>query len=138
MRARSWLSWGAMAVVLVTALAIGTFDDDGPRTAADRSAALAASIRCPTCKSQSALDSDAPAARAIRTEIGRRVAAGETDAQIRAYLVSRYGEQALLRPRGSGLSGLVWALPVVALVVALAGLVAAFARWRSQFAVVQR
>jgi cytochrome c-type biogenesis protein CcmH len=67
---------------------------------------------------------------AIRTEIEARLRDGQTDGQIRAYLVSRYGEDVLLRPSGSGLTGLVWALPVAAVVVAAAGLAVAFWRWR--------
>jgi cytochrome c-type biogenesis protein CcmH len=66
----------------------------------------------------------------MRTEIARRVDAGETDAEIRAYFVSKFGKDILLRPEGHGVTALVWILPVVALVAAVAGLVVAFRRWR--------
>ncbi len=68
--------------------------------------------------------------RTIRTDIARRVEAGETDDEIRAYLVGRFGEESC-SPRGRRVSGLVWVLPVVALVAAVAGLVVTFRRWRA-------
>jgi cytochrome c-type biogenesis protein CcmH len=109
---RRTLSWLLMAVVAVVALAFGTVDDGGPRTAAERARDVASTIRCPTCRSQSAADSDAPAARAIRTEIARRVGDGQSDDEIRAYFASRFGEEVLLTPERSGLGGIVWVLPV--------------------------
>jgi cytochrome c-type biogenesis protein CcmH len=92
--------------------------------------AVAETIKCPTCRSQSAADSDAPASQAIRAEILRRIDAGDSDDEIRDYFASRYGEQILLTPRSSGAVGLVWILPVVGLVAAAAGLTWAFLRWR--------
>jgi cytochrome c-type biogenesis protein CcmH len=119
-----------MAVVLAVSLGVGLTGEPAPRTLEERAMAVADTVRCPTCRSQSAADSDAPASVAIRTEIEARLRDGQTDGQIRAYLVSRYGEDVLLRPSGSGLTGLVWALPVAAVVVAAAGLAVAFRRWR--------
>ena len=128
---RRWLPWLAMGVVLVVALMIGVADDGGPRTDGDRVRAIAASIKCPTCRSQSVLDSDAPASEAAREEIARQVEAGRTDAEIRAYFVSRYGGEILLNPPRSGVAGMVWVLPVAGLILSLAGLVVAFRRWRT-------
>jgi cytochrome c-type biogenesis protein CcmH len=123
-------SWALMAVVLVAVLAVATFGDAGGRTAEERVLAVAETIKCPTCRSQSAADSDAPASQAIRAEILRRIDAGDSDDEIRDYFASRYGEQILLTPRSSGAVGLVWILPVVGLVAAAAGLTWAFLRWR--------
>jgi cytochrome c-type biogenesis protein CcmH len=127
---RRRLSWVAVGLVSLAALAWGTLGDSEPRTAEDRARALAETIKCPTCRSQSAADSDAPASEAIRDVIAERIAAGQSDAEIRAYFASRYGEQILLTPSASGLTGLVWVLPVVVLVLAAAGLSWAFVRWR--------
>lgn len=127
---RKWGPWAALALVLVVALAVGSRSDSGPTTSADRVRHIAAELRCPTCRSQSALESDAEVSRAMRAEIQRRVDDGETDAEIRAYFVSKFGKDILLRPEGRGVSALVWILPVVALVAAIAGLVVAFRRWR--------
>jgi cytochrome c-type biogenesis protein CcmH len=124
------VSYAAMGVALVVALAVGVFDDSGTRTAEDRVNALAASIRCPQCRSQAAGDSDAPTAQAVRREIAERVDAGESDAEIRSYFASAYGDEILLRPPATGVGALVWVLPVAAFVLAAGGLAYAFARWK--------
>ena len=125
-------SWLAMAAVLVVALAVAARGSSGPPTDAQRATRIADKVRCPTCRGLSAADSDAPAARAIREEVLRRVQAGETDDQILGYLVSRYGTEILLKPEGGGVAGLVWALPAAALVAAVGGLGVAFRRWRAR------
>ena len=88
---RRWLPWAALAVVVVTALAVGTFDrDGGARSDEERAQALAEDFRCPTCRGQSVADSDAPAAEAIRSQIERQIDEGRSDAEIRDYVLSRY------------------------------------------------
>jgi cytochrome c-type biogenesis protein CcmH len=127
---RSRLPWIALVVVVGVALAIGTFDrSGGARTDEERAQALAKSFRCPTCAGQSVADSDAPAAKAIRTQIDRQIDEGRSDGDIRDYVLSRYPRSEQVPPR-SGLAGLVWVLPVAAVVVAAAALVVAFRRWR--------
>ena len=123
------LSYGLMALVLVTALFLGT-RSSGPTDPLDRAQALEQTIKCPTCRGQSVAESDAAASKAIRTEIARRIAEGQTDGQIRDYFAVQYGEDILLRPASSGWGGLVWMLPVAAIVLAGAGLGVAFWRWR--------
>jgi cytochrome c-type biogenesis protein CcmH len=128
---RKWLPWLAMGVLLVGALAVGASDDGGGRTTEARVSAIAKEVRCPTCQGLSVEESEAATARAVRDEIRRRVEAGERDGEVRAYLVSRFGKDILLKPDASGVGGLVWALPVVAAVCALGGLAFAFRRWRA-------
>jgi cytochrome c-type biogenesis protein CcmH len=123
-------SWGLLAVVLVGALAVGVQGDGSPPTDAERAHRIATGIRCPTCRSQSMADSDAPAAKAGREEILRRVKEGQSDAEIRAYFVDRYSEVILLAPPRRGVSALVWVLPVAAVAAAVAGLTLAFRRWQ--------
>lgn len=123
-------SWIALGVVLAAALFIGSRGDGSPPTDGQRTRQIASAIRCPTCRSQSAADSDSPAAVAIRDEILRRVQAGQTEGEIRAFLVSRYSNDILLDPPKHGVSGLVWALPVLAAAAGAAGLALAFRRWR--------
>ena len=91
---------------------------------------IASEMKCPVCRSQSVADSDVAAARSIRTEISRRIDLGEGDDEIRDAIASTYGDDLQLTPSRNGFAGLVWILPVVGLVLALAGLTAAFARWR--------
>jgi cytochrome c-type biogenesis protein CcmH len=130
--AASKLTWAFMAVILITVLFIGAAGDSGPRSNAERGRDLAATIKCPTCRSQSAADSDAAAARAIRTDIARRIDAGQSNEEIRAYFADRYGEEVLLTPSGSGLTGLVWGLPVAALVASMIGLGLVLRRWQAR------
>ena len=123
------VAWIALALVLAAALFVGSGRGSGRRTPAQRVHHLASELRCPTCRNLSVADSDAAAARAVRAEIRRRVAAGESDAEIRAFLVSRYGDDILLIPPASGIGALAWALPVVAVVGGAGALWWAFARW---------
>jgi len=129
MRRASWL---VMGLVVTAALLVGLQPDDTARTSEERIFALAETLKCPTCRSQSVADSEAPSAQAIRADIARRLEAGESEDEIRAYLVSRFGEEILLTPSSSGVTGLVWVLPVVALALGGAGLYLAFRRWKQR------
>lgn len=126
-----WAMWLVLGAVALASLVVAAAGDGGARTPEDRARSVESSIRCPTCRGQSVLESQAPAAKGIRAEIARRIGAGETDDQIRAYLVSVHGESILLTPPRSGVAGLVWVLPIAALVVALGGVALTFRRWRA-------
>jgi cytochrome c-type biogenesis protein CcmH len=118
-----------MAVVVVVALAIGTFSQSEP-TPEERAQNLAETIRCPSCKSQSVASSDTPSSQGVRQLIEERIEAGDSDEQIRDFVASRYSREILLDPAGSGVGTLVWALPVIFVVVAVAGLVVRFRGYR--------
>jgi cytochrome c-type biogenesis protein CcmH/NrfF len=124
------LSYALLLVVVVTGLVIGGRGDGGPRTPDERMHALAETIKCPTCLSQSVATSDAPASTAIKAEMQRQISEGRSDGEIRGFLVSKYGQDILLTPSSSGVAGLVWVLPVAALIVAVGGVVFAFRRWK--------
>ena len=131
---RRWSSYVLLLVVVGTALFLGTRSGDGPATAAERADHISSEVRCPTCEGLSAAESESPASMAIRKEIRRRVDMGESDDKIRSFLVGSYGHDILLRPSSTGVGALVWALPVAALVCALAGLALAFRRWQARAA----
>lgn len=122
--------WLVLVALLAGGLTVAAVGDRGPRTTAERARSIAESIKCPTCEGQSVANSDATAARSIRTEIARRIEAGQTDDEIRDYIAGLYGEDFLLNPPRTGVAGLVWFLPVALFVVAAGGLVAVFRRWR--------
>jgi cytochrome c-type biogenesis protein CcmH len=124
-------SWLAMAIVLAAALFVGVTEDRAPRTENDRVKAIAAEVRCPTCKSLSAAESDAAAAQAVRDEIRARLREGQSQDEILAFLAGRYGRDILLRPEGSGVAGLVWVLPVTLVLIAIGGMALAFRRSRA-------
>ncbi len=115
------VTWGLMGLVLVTALAVGAQGPSGPPTEDQRVRRITSVVRCPTCRGLSAAQSDAPPAVSIRDEVRRRVQGGETDQQIKGYLVSRYGEDILLQPEAEGVGVLVWALPVLGVAAAVGG-----------------
>ena len=125
-------AWLAMGLVLLAAFAVGLRPDDTPRTPEERIFAVAEGYKCPTCRSQSVADSEAPSAKAIRAEIARRLEAGESEDEIRDYLVSRFGEEIVLTPSAAGVTGLVWIRPVGAVALGAAGLFLAFRRWKAR------
>ncbi len=126
---RSWAPWIALAVVVVIALDIGTFGQSAP-TPEERAQNLAETIRCPSCKSQAVASSDTPSSQAVRLLIRERIKAGDSDEQIRDFVASRYSREILLDPSGRGFGTLVWALPVMFVVIAVAGLVVRFRDYR--------
>ena len=73
-----------------------------------RARALSAELRCMVCQNQSIDDSDAPLAHDIRLLIRERIAEGETNDAVRAYLVSRYGDFILLKPPFKTETLLLW------------------------------
>lgn len=121
-------SWAALVVVVLAALAIGTFST-GEATPSERAFDLSGRFACPRCDGQAVRDSNAGVAVEIRSEINRRVQAGESDDQILRALSDAYGEQNLLVPSAEGAASLVWAAPVVLGILAFAGLAYAFSRW---------
>lgn len=126
---RQWLPWIAMAVVVVGALAAGTLGG-GPPSNAVRAQNLAAGIRCPQCASQSVANSETPSSKGVKVVIADRIAAGNTDEEIRDFIASRYGREVLLDPSGKGFGALVWGLPVAGAVIAVGALVVRFRDWR--------
>jgi len=89
--------------------------------------ALMETIRCLVCQGQSIADSDAEMAGDMRSLIRERIAAGESPASIRAWLISRYGEWVTYTPAFEPATWPLWAAPVVLL---LGGLWLARGRFR--------
>jgi len=76
---------------------------------------LSRELRCMVCQNQSIDDSDAPLARDLRLLVRERIAGGDSDAQVMDFLVARYGEFVLLKPRLKSHTLLLWLLPPLAL-----------------------
>src|SRR5262245_12580957 len=72
---------------------------------------LSRELRCMVCQNQSIDDSEAPLARDIRLLVRERIAAGDSDAQVIDFLVARYGEFVLLKPRFERQTLLLWLVP---------------------------
>jgi cytochrome c-type biogenesis protein CcmH len=94
-----------------------------------RARALSAQLRCMVCQNQSIDDSDADLARDLRLLVRERLVAGDTDEQVLDYLVARYGEFVLLKPRLSSRNIVLWATPIAVLVIG-AGAFVAYTRRR--------
>jgi cytochrome c-type biogenesis protein CcmH/NrfF len=124
------IHWLVLAFVVIGALIAGT-RSGGSTSREDQVQAIAKTIKCPECSGQSVATSGSRSSKAIRVDIAARLARGQSPDQIRDYYAGRYGEQILLTPARSGAASLVWIIPVVAIVIAMAALAAAFFRWRS-------
>jgi len=94
-----------------------------------RARVLSRELRCMVCQNQSIDDSDAPLARDIRLLVRERLTAGDSDAQILDFLVARYGQFVLLRPKFEWETALLWLTP---LLVFSTGIIAAGVMWRSR------
>lgn len=130
-RLKSWPVWMLMGLVVVALLTVGTTRDSGPLTQSDRIDSITKHIACPTCDGESVYVSRASAAEAIRNQVARDVSAGKlTDDEIIGSIADRFKAQVLLVPRATGVDSLVWIMPIAVLVCAVAGLWAAFRRWR--------
>ncbi len=101
-----------------------------PPSLYQRTLAVAGQYRCPVCASESAAVSNAAEAVEMRSLIQGWLKQGDSQAQIRHFLVADYGTSILEKPPASGLNTLVWALPAAAGALGVAGLGFAFARWR--------
>lgn len=80
-----------------------------------RARELSQELRCMVCQNQSIDDSEAPLARDLRLLVRERIAAGDSNAQVMDFLVARYGEFVLLKPRLESHTLLLWLLPPLAL-----------------------
>jgi cytochrome c-type biogenesis protein CcmH len=76
---------------------------------------LSRELRCMVCQNQSIDDSEAPLARDLRLLVRERIAAGDSDAQVIDFLVARYGEFVLLKPRFERQTLLLWLIPPLVL-----------------------
>ncbi|MXN65688.1 cytochrome c-type biogenesis protein CcmH [Stappia sp. GBMRC 2046] len=92
-----------------------------------RARELSAELRCMVCQNQSIDDSDAPLAKDLRILVRERLKAGDSDRQVLNYLVDRYGEFVLLKPRLALHTLFLWGLPPLAL---LGGGLAIFLAWK--------
>ncbi|HQY44242.1 MAG TPA: cytochrome c-type biogenesis protein CcmH [Paracoccaceae bacterium] len=96
-----------------------------------RARAISALIRCPVCQGESIDESNAGIARDLRLVLRERLVAGDSDDQVIDYLVARYGEFILFRPRASGANLILWIAGPAMLAGGLAGALLYLRRRRS-------
>jgi cytochrome c-type biogenesis protein CcmH len=119
--AKAWLLAMVLALGPIPAFPQAATDPTPPqfRDLAEerRFHALASELRCVMCQNQSLADSNAMIARDLRTEVLELMREGRTDAQIKAFLVRRYGDFVLYKPRMDPKTWLLWFGPVLLLLV---------------------
>jgi cytochrome c-type biogenesis protein CcmH len=125
-RRSSWVLLAVVVVAAVVMLVVQSRPDDSP---AARAARLERELACPVCEGQAVGESNAPEARAMRADIPARIAAGESDDQIRAAYVRRFGPRVLLAPSNRGIDLVAWAFPIAVLLVGACGIAVAVRRW---------
>ncbi|OWV99227.1 cytochrome C [Rhizobium sp. R72] len=121
-----------LAVVFSTAPAFAVNPDEvlaDPGLEA-RARAISAELRCMVCQNQSIDDSNAELAKDLRLLVRERLTDGDTDAQVMNYIVSRYGEFVLLKPRFETKTILLWGAPLLLVVAGGLSLIV-FARKRA-------
>lgn len=117
---RWWASrpaWIVLGLVAVGALAVGSVHP-AVSSAAARRAALDAVIKCPACEDLSIAQSDAPSAVSLRREVATFVADGWSNGRIESWVTARFGPSALLVPQSSGVSGVLFFVPVALIAIA--------------------
>jgi len=128
---RRWGVWLGLGIVVAVVVAVAAWPHPD-HSAAARTRGLAQELRCVDCEGLSVWDSSTDSAKATRDDIEKRIRAGQSDEHIRRVYVDRYGEAILLKPSSSGVGLLVWALPVVVLVIAAGAIAFALRRWSRQ------
>ncbi len=91
---------------------------------------ITAEVRCLVCQNQTIKDSTAPLAADLRREIRRMIEEGQSEADIKDFLVERYGDFVLYKPRFASWNIALWLAPAALLAIGLAAL-AAYTRRRS-------
>lgn len=110
--AAATLAWGQSAEIA----------NPDPKVEA-RLKAIAHELRCLVCQNQTIADSNATLAADLRREVREMIAAGRTDAEIREFMIERYGDFVLYRPRMTAGNFLLWAAPLLLLVGGAYGVV---------------
>ena len=121
LQAFSRLARAALLTLLVAgavpALAIDTeraFDDPALQA---RYEEIGRELRCLVCQNQTIADSNATLAQDLRREVREMIAAGKTDDEIRTFMVDRYGDFVLYKPRLTPVNYLLWAAPLLLLLL---------------------
>lgn len=115
------LKQALLAVLMLLSLAVPSFAVNPNEVLADpalesRARAISAELRCLVCQNQSIDNSDADLAKDLRLLVREHLKAGESDTQIYDFLVARYGEFVLLKPRFQERTFILWLTPAFLLI----------------------
>ena len=115
------MRWLVLVICLISAPAFAVQPDeilDDP-VLEERARELSKGLRCLVCRNENIDESNADLARDLRVLVRERLVAGDSDAEVIAYLVDRYGEYVLLQPTASGENLILWIAGPAMLIVAL-------------------
>ena len=115
---RALLLLAGLSLASVSLAVIETYDF-ADETLRERFADLADELRCPKCQNQNIADSNAPIAADLRKQLHAQLHAGRSDQEIVEYMVDRYGEFVLYRPRVNNVTLVLWAAPGILLLLAV-------------------
>ncbi len=112
-----------MARVLVVLVAWLSLMVSAQTTVDETARAIGATLKCPVCNGLAVTESPSDFARSMYAEVRSQVAKGQSADQIKAFFVGKYGSSVLLEPPFSGVTLLVWLLPLGALALGAWGLI---------------
>lgn len=112
----------AMWLVATAALAVEPDEQLADAALEARAREISRDIRCVVCQSENIDDSAAPLARDLRLLVRERLVAGDTDEEVVDFLVARYGDYVLLKPRVKTSTVLLWGAPLIAAAAGAAGI----------------
>lgn len=115
------LSLGALVLSLQSAFAVLPREQLADPALEARARAISQELRCVVCQNQTIDDSDATLAHDLRLIVRERLRAGDTDDQVLAYVVHRYGAYVLLKPPLEPVTILLWFGPLAVLIAGAAG-----------------
>lgn len=132
MRLRSYALAAGLALVLSAASAFAVQPDEVLQDPAleRRARGISSELRCLVCQNQSIDESDAPLAKDLRVLVRERLKAGDGDADVRNFIVRRYGEFVLLKPSFGVHTALLWLGPALVLCAGIVSLIATLRRRR--------
>ena len=113
----------ALSAAPLAALAVEPEEMLSNQALETRAQKVSQELRCVVCQNQNIDDSRAPLARDMRLLVRERILAGDSDQEVKAYLVNRYGDFVLLRPPFQTDTLALWIGPAVILLLAAAGLI---------------
>jgi cytochrome c-type biogenesis protein CcmH len=116
------MRWFLLCFLLLATPAYAVQPDEilGDAKLEARARSLSTGFRCLVCQNQSIDESDAPLARDLRILIRERLTKGDSDAEITDFIVARYGDFVLLRPRLTARTAILWATPFLIILVGFA------------------
>lgn len=108
----------ALTMAATAGAVIETYEFDTPQLE-QRYRVLTAELRCPKCQNQNIADSNAPIAKDLREQLYLQLQSGASDDEILDFMVARYGEFVLYRPRFSAATAVLWLAPALLLAIAV-------------------